>query len=366
LVAWCVGTCAKMFPTEVQFGHAGAFANSNLETADAKNAALAEAGANVPKSFNELANMIRTVYNKLVKEGVIVPESERDPPKIPLDFNWARKLGLIRKPASFVSTISDDRGEELTYAGVPISRVFEENLGIGGVLSLLWFRRRLPPYATKFIEMVLMMTADHGPAVAGAHNTIVTARAGCDMIPSLVSGLMTIGPRFGGAVDGAAKMFAAAYDQGLSPEKWVDHMRKQNELILGIGHKVKSIHNPDKRVSLLKEYVLAHFPRTDVLSFALGVEAVTTKKRANLILNVDGCIGVCFVDLLRHCGAFSPEEANEYLNNGFLNGLFVLGRSIGFIGHYLDQKRLQEGLYRHPTDDIFYLTEEYTSGVENS
>ena len=163
-------------------------------------------------------------------------------------------------------------------------------------------------------------------------------------------------------------------------------MRKKNELILGIGHKVKSIHNPDKRVSILKEFVLAHFPRTDVLKFALGVEAVTTKKKANLILNVDGCIGitppitttsttrklttryvgVCFVDLLRHCGAFNAEEANEFLNNGFLNGLFVLGRSIGFIGHYLDQKRLQEGLYRHPTDDIFYLTEEFTSGVAES
>ena len=33
-------------------------------------------------------------------------------------------------------------------------------------------------YATKFIEMILMVTADHGPAVSGAHNTIVTARAG--------------------------------------------------------------------------------------------------------------------------------------------------------------------------------------------
>jgi len=28
-------------------------------------------------------------------------------------------------------------GEELTYAGVPISKVFEENIGIGGVLSLV-------------------------------------------------------------------------------------------------------------------------------------------------------------------------------------------------------------------------------------
>ena len=25
----------------------------------------------------------------------------------------------------------------------------------------------LPPWATKFIEMVLMLTADHGPAVSG-------------------------------------------------------------------------------------------------------------------------------------------------------------------------------------------------------
>ena len=75
---------------------------------------------------------------------------------------------------------------------------------MGGVLALLWFRRRLPAYATRFIEMVLMITADHGPAVSGAHNTIVTARAGKDLISALVSGLLTIGPRFGGALDDAA------------------------------------------------------------------------------------------------------------------------------------------------------------------
>ena len=42
------------------------------------------------------------------------------------------------------------------------------------------------------------MTADHGPAVSGAHNTIVAARAGKDLVSSLASGLLTIGPRFGG------------------------------------------------------------------------------------------------------------------------------------------------------------------------
>ena len=37
-----------------------------------------------------------------------------------------------------------------------------------------------------------MVTADHGPAVSGAHNTIVCARAGKDLVSSLVSGLLTI------------------------------------------------------------------------------------------------------------------------------------------------------------------------------
>ncbi|KAJ1950015.1 ATP citrate lyase subunit 1, partial [Linderina pennispora] len=44
VVAWCIGTCAGMFETEVQFGHAGALANSDSETAEAKNAAMRAAG----------------------------------------------------------------------------------------------------------------------------------------------------------------------------------------------------------------------------------------------------------------------------------------------------------------------------------
>jgi hypothetical protein len=40
--------------------------------------------------------------------------------------------------------------------------------------------------------MCLMVTADHGPAVSGAHNTIVCARAGKDLVSCLASGLLTI------------------------------------------------------------------------------------------------------------------------------------------------------------------------------
>ena len=71
-----------------------------------------------------------------------------------------------------------------------------------------------------------------------------------------------------------------------------------------------------------------------------------------LILNVDGAVAACFCDLIKCSGAFTAEEQTEYLSIGTLNALFVLGRSIGFIGHYLDQKRLKQPLYRHPADDF--------------
>uniref|UniRef100_A0A7S0D1I8 ATP-citrate synthase n=1 Tax=Amorphochlora amoebiformis TaxID=1561963 RepID=A0A7S0D1I8_9EUKA len=355
LVALCTGTCASAFSYEVQFGHAGACAQGESETASAKNTALKKAGAVVPNSFNEMGLCIRVTYRKLVKEGVVIEKIEPAPPQMPVDYKWARKLGLIRKPSAFMSSISDERGQELVYGGMKLSEVFEKDLGIGGVLGLLWFRRKLPKYFTKFIEMVLMVTADHGPAVSGAHNTIVAARAGKDLVSSLCSGLLTIGPRFGGALDDAARKFSWAFDTGLLPEEFVTTMRKKKELIPGIGHKVKSLENPDIRVEIIKKFAHEEFKTTPLLDYALRVQAVTTRKKTNLILNVDGCIAVCFVDLLRNCGAFTRDEADMHVENGTLNGLFVLGRSIGFIGHFIDQKRLKQGLYRHPHEDIWIV-----------
>ncbi|KAJ8253720.1 hypothetical protein COCON_G00203320 [Conger conger] len=361
VVCWCIGTCATLFSSEVQFGHAGACANQASETAVAKNQALKEAGAFVPKSFDVLGDLIKTVYEDLVAKGTIVPAEEVPPPTVPMDYSWARELGMIRKPASFMTSICDERGQELLYAGMPITEVFKEEMGLGGVLGLLWFQRRLPRYACQFIEMCLMVTADHGPAVSGAHNTIVCARAGKDLISSLTSGLLTIGDRFGGALDAAAKQFSKAFDSGLLPMEFVNKMKKEGRLIMGIGHRVKSINNPDMRVQILKDFVKQNFPATQLLDYALDVEKITTSKKPNLILNVDGFIGVAFVDLLRTCDVFTRDEADEFVEIGALNGIFVLGRSMGFIGHYLDQKRLKQGLYRHPWDDISYVLPEHMS-----
>lgn len=353
LVIWVTGTCSKAFKTEVQFGHAGAKAGSDAETADAKNAALKKVGAIVPNSYDDYDKKIRKTYTAVAKKYGLKALKEPAVEGVPQDYDTAIKQGAFRKPANFISTISDDRGEELMYGNMPITEIFKKDIGIGGVLSILWFKKLLPKYATKFIEMCVMVTADHGAAVSGAHNTIVATRAGKDLISSVVSGMLTIGPRFGGAVDGAAQMFSEAYDRGLTPGQFVAEMKAKGINIQGIGHRVKSIHNPDMRVTIIKEYAFKHFKKSSILEFAFEVEKLTTAKRDNLILNVDGCIGIAFADMLR--SEMPKQQADEYIQMGALNGLFVLGRSIGLMGHHLDQKRLKQGLYRHPWDDIAYM-----------
>ena len=64
--------------------------------------------------------------------------------------------------------------------------------------------------------------------------------------------------------------------------EFVNDMRKKGQLIMGIGHRVKSINNPDMRVTLVKEFVKKNFPATPLLDYALDVEKITTSKKPNL------------------------------------------------------------------------------------
>ncbi|MBI4360689.1 ATP citrate synthase [Candidatus Micrarchaeota archaeon] len=352
VVAWVTGTCAALFATEVQFGHAGAKSGSKKESAQEKNEALKKAGVFVPKSYDDFGELIQKVFEKHVGK---IPAETQNPPVIPEDFSVAVKKNRVRRPASIVSSISDDRGEDVLYHGETLTSLLERKASLGDVIALLWFKKKLPAWATEFMEMTLKITADHGPAVSGAHNAIVASRAGKDLVSCLASGLLTIGPRFGGAIDDAARYWQAAVSQGQAPKAFVDEMKAKNVLIPGIGHRVKSIQNPDARVAALKAYAQKHFPSTQHLQFALDVEKLTTQKKGNLILNVDGCIAALFLDLFDSCPEFSGEEKRQLVDIGVLNAFFALGRSIGMIGHAIDQKRLQQPLYRHDWDDVLYL-----------
>lgn len=106
----------------------------------------------------------------------------------------------VRVPTNVVSSICDDRGEEPTYNGVDMSTLIQGDNGVADVISLLWFKRSLPKYATRFIEMCIMLCADHGPCVSGkppqlpsspcccAHADVMAFRARHAEMPACAAG----------------------------------------------------------------------------------------------------------------------------------------------------------------------------------
>ncbi len=358
IVAYVSGSFAEKLTTTVQFWHAWAKANADEEKASYKNKALRDAWAHVPESYADFGDLIESVFDSVIAKNDQVQSSEnRENGLLPVS-KWQKdtiqqKLATIasRKPTQFTSTISDERWDEVLYNNRPLID-YTRDASIARVIGALWLKRELPEYALSYINTIIILLADHGPAVAGATNTIITARAGKDILSSLISGLLTIGPRFGGAIDGAARTWYESVANHETPEDLITHMKKSGNPIQGIGHKVKNKFNPDSRCEILK-HLAKDIPSSIYLDYALAVEALTLEKRPNLILNVDGHVAASLLDIFTSIG-MSQTDIKMYIDAGICNAFFILARSIGFIGHALDQKRLGEPLYRTAWEDIHY------------
>ena len=79
------------------------------------------------------------------------------------------------------------------------------------------------------------------------------------------------------------------------------------------------------------------------------------QKKGNLILNVDGAIAAGLLDMLHEKEDYSLDELAELVGIEFFNALFVLSRSVGFMAHYFDQRRIDEGLFRLGDDQVTKL-----------
>ncbi len=336
LIGVISGFCQEHLPKGMKFGHAGAKEGLRGEgSARSKTDALRHAGAIVPDTFGALGPAIEKVYREMVESKVISPVADADAaalPKLPKSMDQAIRSGDVMVEPLVKTTISDDRGDEPLYDGYPASELINKGYQIPHVIGLLWNKKLASAQEAEIIKRIIMLSADHGPCVSGALVTIIAAGAGINMAQGVAAGMMMIGPRFGGAVTDAGKWFKYAVDQKLAPEAFLDYMKANVGPVPGIGHRVKSVKNPDKRVSELVSYVKSLAIPMPHLDFALQVEKITTAKKDTLILNVDGTIAAILVDL------GYPVES--------LNGFFILARTIGFIGHWIDQKRQGSRLIR--------------------
>lgn len=336
LLAVVSGFCQETLPKGMKFGHAGAKEGLQGEgSARFKADTLKKNGAFVPDTFGALGPAIKEVYQDLLKKGEIKEVAERSPaelPRLPKPVEQGMKEGEVVVTPLVKTTISDDRGDEPLYDGYPASELINNGYDIPHVMGLLWDKRLISKQEAEVIKRIIMLSADHGPCVSGALGTIIAACAGIGMSQSVAAGLLMIGPRFGGAVTDAGRYFKYAVENRMGVDEFLGYMKKNVGPVPGIGHRVKSVRNPDKRVKELVSYVKSTGIPTPHLDFALQVEQVTSAKKENLILNVDGTMAAVLVDL-----GFPVDS---------LNGFFILARTIGLIGHWTDQKRQESRLIR--------------------
>lgn len=335
VVAYIAGVIDEAFDEHMQFGHAKALVARADESARAKRDALRETGAIAPDTFPEFLSELRKLPESGTRDKVIDTNIFMDRRKSILS---TRRILDTDSIPTFV------RGKKLVNEGEgSFSRVS---------LEALLGRKLASPVTAAFVDAVFRLLIDHGGQVSGAVNTMITARAGKDMVSSLAAGLLTIGPRFGGAVNASADAWLSAVSAGKKPSDFVEEETRAGRLVPGIGHRKYRVGLGDPRVAALADFATLLKKHT-YFDFARSVESVTTGKNGTLILNVDGAIAALFLDILVEHEGYSSDELRELVGAEFFNALFIIPRTVGFLAHFLEQKQHDEGLFRLPDELLF-------------
>lgn len=340
VVAYIAGTISDFFDEPPQFGHAKAMAKNKGESAREKREALQRAGAQVAGSFDEFVTMIEGLPMKDTQgknEGITEIDDLKN-----------------RRHALIASSISGDVGGVAQVLGEDLLTVAKDKSFASIVTSLFLGKKNTSSELEECIDFILRLLVDHGPYVSGAVNTIITARAGRDLSSSLATGLLTVGPRFGGAINQAAANWLKGVTQESRSIDFVEDFARKREYIAGIGHRKYRVDLPDPRVQALLRYS-QDLEKKRFTKFAKSIEDITIHKKGNLILNVDGAIAAVLLDILSEKEGYSDSQLQDLVSTEFFNALFILSRSVGFIAHFLDQKRLDEGLFRLPEDEVTHL-----------
>lgn len=339
LVAYVAGIIDEAFTEHMQFGHAKALVMHKDDGARAKREALREAGVSVSDTFPEFMESLTSLPSASYTD--YIPDIEP----------------LMNRQKSILSTrrmVTDEvpsfvKGGKLV-AGAPhafAASVFRALTGAAPKSEI----------TSAFTEAVFTLLIDHGGHVSGAVNSMITARAGKDMPAAVSAGLLTVGPRFGGAINAAADAWRTAVANNESASDFVERKNKAGELILGIGHRKYRVGIPDPRVEALSAFadLLKKHPHYD---FARAVEKITTGKNGSLILNVDGLVAALLLDILTEAEGYSDAQLKELTDAEFFNAFFVIPRTAGFASHFIEQKRNDEGLFRLPDELLFERPEE--------
>lgn len=217
-----------------------------------------------------------------------------------------------------------------------------------GDVAFLELKGRLPtPQESAVFNAVAVALVEHGMTPSAIATRLTYLGAPESVQGAVAAGLLGLGDRYGGSVEGVARSLQEAYE-GAGPDADVATLargivaaqRERKEPIAGLGH---PIHKPiDPRVPRLFEIAAANglSGRYVRLIAAVAAEATSAYKR-DLPVNATGAIGAILSELE------VPWQVSR--------GLAVMARAIGLVGH------LQEELREPLANEIWHRVEDEAS-----
>lgn len=175
------------------------------------------------------------------------------------------------------------------------------------------------PMAAHIINMALVLCADHELNVSSFTARCV-ASAGSTLYAAVIGGLAALqGTRHGGNTERVMALFKEAGMPGNARAALVNHL-KRGEILPGFGHRLYP--DGDPRGKLLLKTVAELYPRSSAVALAEAImQEVSTLTGQQP--NID-------------FGLVAAAQALK-LPQGAPIALFALGRTVGWIGHALEQ-----------------------------
>lgn len=293
------------------------------------------------------------LMNKLQQEVLMLYSYDDDPDNTSVEATIDKGLNLIAKIPLIVCYTYRSKVHYFNKESLFIHQI-QPDLSIAeNILYLLRDDTEFTKDEAMILDMALVLHADHGGGNNSTFTNVVISSTGTDIYSSFAGAIGSLkGPRHGGANLAVLQQMKLIIEEiGLNPtdvelknivERILDGKFNDNTgLIYGIGHAVYTMSDP--RCEMLKEkycelarekncldkYNLYH--RFELIS----IEAIKNRKGINVCANVDFYSGLVY-EMLK-----IPEELYTLL--------FVVGRSVGWLAHNIENKLYSGRIIRPAT-----------------
>ncbi|MBI5230381.1 MAG: citryl-CoA lyase [Candidatus Magasanikbacteria bacterium] len=234
------------------------------------------------------------------------------------------------------TSLTKIENEKTFIHGQPLEDLVKEKTFVEVVWFL--FKASWPtPAESKLLNTMFGSVIDHGVGTASAMTARTTASTGVSVQTAVAAGILALGNKHGGAIEGAANLFKGIPD-GADIAAFVKDTKTSKKRLPGFGHRVLA---HDTRVNIL--FVVAkeagHYGKYCIFAEKIAEELAKQSSKP-IPLNIDGAMAAVLLEI-----GIEPEIAN---------GFFLIGRVPGLIAQIAEELKQNNGLRRLEESEIVY------------